>query len=144
MRRIALGVLAALGLWGFGAAPQAHAQFGYTRPQTSPFNQPAVSPYMNLARGGNPALNYNTLVRPQIDTGRALQQLQSQMSQDQQQILMGQLSAAPAGFDPSVALPLTGHPVQFQNYAHYYTPTAAKMGSSQPTGSGGQPLGARR
>ena len=142
MRRTALGVLAAVGLWGFVGAGQVHAQFGYTRPQTNPFNQPTVSPYMNLARGGNPAINYNTLVRPQIDTGRALQQLQSQVSQDQQ-VLMGQLGAAPTGFDPNAALPLTGHPVQFMNYAHYYTPVGTKPGSSQPTGSS-QQFGVRR
>ena len=29
-----------------------------------------MSPYLNLTRGGNPAINYNTLVRPQIETAR--------------------------------------------------------------------------
>ena len=142
MRRLKRGVLAILALLGLFGSGQARAQFGYTRPQTSPFNQPAVSPYLNLLHGGNPGVNYNTLVRPQIDTGRAIQQLQSQVNQDQQ-ILMGQLSAAPAGFDPNAALPLTGHPAQFMNYAHYFNAGSGRPGSTQ-TSTSGQPLGTRR
>jgi hypothetical protein len=134
-------MLVTLGILGAAGAGQARAQFGYSRPPTSPFNQPAVSPYMNLTRGGSPGVNYNTLVRPQIDTSRALQQLQSQVSQDQQ-ALMGQLGGAPAGFDASAALPLTGHPVQFMNYAHYYSPGGLKQGNTPTTSS--QSLGVRR
>jgi hypothetical protein len=143
MRRLRRSMLVILGVLGVLGTGQARAQFGYSKPPTSPFNQPTVSPYLNMARGGNAAINYNTLVRPQIDTGRAIQQLQSQVSQDQQ-VLIGQFSAAPTGYDASAALPLTGHPVQFMNYAHYYTPAAGnKPGSSQPSGSA-LPVGVRR
>ena len=40
---------------------------------------PPVSPYLNMTRGGNPAINYETLVRPQIETARSLEQLQLQV-----------------------------------------------------------------
>lgn len=141
MRRLCTSMLVALGTLGILGVSQARAQFGYSKPPTSPFSQPAVSPYMNLTRGGNAAINYNTLVRPQIDTGRALQQLQSQVND--QQILMGQLGGTPTGFDASAALPLTGHPVQFMNYAHYYSPVASRQGNT-PTGGSSQALGVRR
>jgi hypothetical protein len=39
------------------------------------FQSPAYSPYLNLTRGGNTALNYYGLVRPQISTANAFQAL---------------------------------------------------------------------
>jgi hypothetical protein len=132
MTRMALAALTALGLLGSWAGP-ARAQFTYQRPATSPYSQPAVSPYLNMTRSGNPAVNYNTLVRPQIDNARAFQQLQTQVQQNE--IKMGQLSAAPNGIDPNAVLPFTGHQVQFMTYSHYYTMTARQ---------GTTPLGGRR
>ena len=133
MKRSSMVLLAALGV-GFVGTGHAQAQFSYQRPQTSPFNQPAVSPYLNLVRpDASAGINYTTLVRPQVDTGRAIQNLQYQVTQDQQ-ILMGQLSAAPAGFNPGAALPLTGHPAQFMNYSHYFTKAAARQGTAQTPG----------
>jgi len=128
--------LAALGLAGFLTTGAARAQLGYQQPQTNPFNQPAVSPYLNLLRpGASAGVNYTTLVRPQVDTGRALQNLQHQVTQDQQ-VLMGQLGTAPAGFNPSAVLPLTGHPTQFMTYSHYFTTaTAARQGSAPSLGA---------
>jgi len=135
MKRLSMAGLAALGLLGFLATGQARAQYGYQRPPTSPFNQPSVSPYLNLLRPGTSAgVNYTTLVRPQVDTGRAIQQLQYQVNQDQQ-ALMGQLGQAPAGLNPSAALPLTGHPTQFMTYSHYFTIAAAQKGGVQTPGA---------
>jgi len=39
--------------------------------------RPGISPYLNLARGGNPAINYYGLVRPQIAAAQAFQTLGS-------------------------------------------------------------------
>ena len=60
------------------AAGRAEAQY-YVQPRTMPRPYPTFSPYLNLGRGGNPALNYYGLVRPQFETQRGLQQLQTQL-----------------------------------------------------------------
>ncbi len=77
MKRWLRQILAALGCVLAGtqvALPQAPVGQRYTQPyQTAP----VLSPYMNLARPGtNPAINYFGLVRPQIQTGQNLQNLQ--------------------------------------------------------------------
>lgn len=99
--------LAALALLMSGLLHQAHAQTiqGY-------INQPPVSPYLNILRGGAPAgVNYYNLVQPQLQFYSAINQLQVQQQQQ------GVLSTNAAG-----AL-ITGHPIQFSNLSHYYPPT---------------------
>src|SRR6266542_4675512 len=39
------------------------------------FSRPAVSPYLNINRGGDPAINYYGLVRPQVAFNKAFQTL---------------------------------------------------------------------
>jgi hypothetical protein len=94
------------------------AQLPYNRPQTSPFGQPAVSPYLNLLRQGtNPAINYYGIVRPQIDTQSSIMQLQQQMA----------VSAATGGTqDTTGGVLFTGHPTQFMNLSHYFGGAAAR------------------
>ena len=87
----------------------ARAQSPGIRPQTSPFPRPAVSPYLNMARGGSPALNYYNLVRPQQDTQTAILQLQQQSRATTQLIQT-----------PPDAILTTGHPSRFLNYSHYF------------------------
>jgi hypothetical protein len=87
---------------------RASAQF-YQPPPTSPFQRSPVSPYLNLFRGGNPAVNYYGLVRPQVDTQNALQRLQQQQNLN---------LTLPATADASLFI--TGHPARFMNYSHYY------------------------
>jgi len=128
MKRVRMASLAALGVVGFLATGQAHAQFSYQRPPTSPTPRPAVSPYLNLLRSGDPAVNYNTLVRPQIEQPRAIQQLQIEVQQQQDQAMVGQRFAVPAGINPTAVLPFTGHPTQFMNYSHYFTTAATRQG----------------
>jgi hypothetical protein len=130
----------------FGLAPvQAHAQgftqpnvpgqIGqYNRPKTSP--NPTVSPYLNLFRGGgDPAINYFGIVRPQMDAMQAFQQIQQQ----QQMFAAG----TAAGYDPFNPLGSvfyqdpanrlqTGHAVSYFNTMQYF-PTPGKGG----TGGGG-------
>jgi|SRR5437588_7414419 len=98
----------ALALMFILGSGQANAQ-GYQRPQTSPFPSSPVSPYLNLMRGGNAAINYYGLVRPQQDTASALMRLQQQ-----QQFQAGQPPVTNA------ALSITGHPATFMNYSHFY------------------------
>src|SRR5437879_2241913 len=80
MKRCLLAGVVALSWLAVAVGPRAEAQFAGP-PQVNPFGRPAVSPYLNLQRGGiNPGVNYYGLVRPQIDTSRSLQQLQHQFS----------------------------------------------------------------
>ena len=54
-----------------------HAQYagGQFGRGPTPFSRPTVSPYLNLLQGGNPAINYYGLVRPQLAFRNALQNL---------------------------------------------------------------------
>jgi hypothetical protein len=79
MKRLAM--CAAVGAVLALSAGAARAQFGYySPPQTSPFPRAPISPYLNLARGGNPAINYYGLVRPQVEFQQSIFGLQQQVS----------------------------------------------------------------
>ncbi len=82
----------------------------------NPFQRPAVSPYLNMTRGGNPAINYFGLVQPQLNTAKSILQLQVQ------QQTMPQLGQPFAPLDGSAgfSLPETGHPTAFFNYSTYF------------------------
>ncbi len=133
MRSIYLAI--AFGLsFGF-VAQSANAQFPQSQYQT----QPAVSPYLNLNRGGaNLATNYFGIVRPQIDTRNSIQSLQSQIN----------TLGAGSPTDPLATELATGHTVQFMNYSMYFghTPgaeknirTAGNSGPGQPSRAGSPP-----
>src|SRR4051812_34825560 len=77
MKKCLLAGVVALAWLAAAVGPGAEAQFTYQRPQTNPFGQPAVSPYLNLNRAGsNAGINYYALVKPQMDTAKSIQQLQ--------------------------------------------------------------------
>ena len=119
MKRFMWAALASVGLGGWLAA-QASAQIGgYQRPYQNPY--PSFSPILNMGAGGNPATNYFGIVRPQMQTAAALQQLQAN-----QQLLMGSNQApgqAPAmTADGQLVLPTTGHPVGFNDYSRVIFP----------------------
>ena len=120
-----------LGLLMLASANSVQAQGSYTRPATSPSGSPVVSPYLNLARGGNPAVNYYGLVRPQMDAQRAVQQLQSG-------------TAAPASSLPMDAMPTSGHPVQFMNFSHYFNNNVGGGLSGRGAGGLSGPASLRR
>jgi hypothetical protein len=105
------GVMASavLGLWSL-LAPAAWSQGGYVPPPTSPFPQQPLSPYLNLLRPGNSAINYYGLVRPQQQFYSSLQQLQQQVQAPVNTVIVA---------DPN-AFPITGHPTRFLNYSHYF------------------------
>jgi hypothetical protein len=86
---------------------------------------PAFSPYLNLARGGNPAINYYGLVRPQLNFAMSLDALQGQL-------LAGQQSAE--GRLPGEMAP-TGHAISFLNTGSYFLSTG---GGRAGTMTGGQ------
>lgn len=136
MHRTAFASLALLALTTVGQAQVYPPQsFGtpYMRPQIGPGYRPAVSPYLNLTRGGGGiagTLGYYNVARPQQEAFRSLGALQSgyqSLAADQAPGLPG----ATASMTPTQGQ--TGHPVQFFYYSHHYTIPPPRIG----VGSGG-------
>jgi hypothetical protein len=98
-----------------GAATAVRAQ-GYVPPRVSPFGNGGISPYLNLLRGGNPAVNYYGLVRPEIQARTSIQQLQTEVARQQ---------ASTVAPPTNQALIDTGHPPRFMQYNQYFNTTAA-------------------
>lgn len=80
-------------------------------------NRPTVSPYLNLLRGGSPAINYFGIVRPELQMQQNLGQLQQQLNQANQNMQGLAENLVPAG---EQVLPTTGHAVQFNNTLNYF------------------------
>lgn len=99
MSKPLMGVLTVLALCTVGGAQMAQGQTLYGNPY-----QPAVSPYL-LVRGG--ATGYYNILQPQLQFNSALNQLAVQQQQG---------SAGSAYVDGTT----TGHPIQFNNYSHFY------------------------
>jgi hypothetical protein len=96
-----LGIALALFLTG-----RASAQAG------NPYYRPPVSPYLNQYRpGASQALNYLTLVRPELDARNAIQQLQQQTDLSQR---------ATASASAFADFPATGHQAGFMTQGRYF------------------------
>src|SRR4051794_32395176 len=103
---------------GLGVAVTAWAQAPIGR-YTSPYqNQPTLSPYLNMLRSGtSPAINYHSLVRPQMETSQNLSNLQQQFQQlDSTMLAQGTTTGTPT----AGSFLTTGHPVAFMNYGNFF------------------------
>jgi hypothetical protein len=137
MKRLVITSLAALGLATVLVPGRASAQLAplpsnFGRPPTNPLGTPVFSPYLNMARGGDSALNYYGLVRPQVQTQQSLQQLQQQQTLMEQQQSLSPLTTGVGGLSTTGlgGLPLvTGHETAFGNYSHFFPRTV--MGAGQ-------------
>jgi hypothetical protein len=142
MRRLALTGLAAVGLLGFLTLGRASAQYSqFYGPAYRPGGAygsygrggPALSPYLNLTRGGNPAANYFLGVLPEIDrratkaeVGTMISDLERRLENPPAQPLV---SDDVIGGLTGGGLPPTGHAAMFTNYSSYYglTPPGAQV-----------------
>ena len=120
--------------WGFLLVDvgSVGAQGPYVRPQTSPYARPALSPYLNLLHGGNPAINYYGLVRPQEDFNTSIQGIQNELHATQSGLLNPTMSTA---------LPVTGHPTQFFSHGGYFFTHLGSGNRSTGTPTPGATLG---
>jgi hypothetical protein len=92
------------------------------KPFSSVTPTPTVSPYLNLFRedlGGNDDLNYQTLVRPQLDQQRINAQVQRQNMEIARHVqsLSAQRDYNPQGSESQYP---TGHPTAFNNLGSFY------------------------
>ena len=138
MRRSWKTIVTAVLAWGGLGTPFAAAQFqpgGYQPPIQQ---QPAVSPYLNINRFGQPpGLNYYNLVRPQIQTQQQLMNLQNQ-----QQLLASGLAGGGAitPLDKPPPTSGTGHPVNYFDWSRYFPLQGLPIGSAAVgPGAGGIP-----
>jgi hypothetical protein len=127
MRRQTLMGLVALGLLALLAPGRAAAQ-QYYGPGYGKYGRsgPALSPYLNLTRGGNPAANYYLGVLPEIDyrrtkaaTAREITDLELRsdvLAQQQQQLATEDVAASLTGG----GLPPSGHAAAFTAYGSYF------------------------
>jgi hypothetical protein len=113
-----------------------------------PTQSPTVSPYLNLARPGAPALNYYNLVRPQTEFRDAVQRLRQDVTSSQQTV---------AEVDAALTLPGTGHATRFMDYSQYFLsrggPATLNVGprtaattrpAARPSGAAATPRGPGR
>jgi hypothetical protein len=109
---VAFPVLALLAPVASGVA---HAQY-----------QPRVSPYINLGnRSAPPGIIYYGIIRPEVQLGNSLQQLQAQVQAQQA-----------AGVPQAALGPLTtGHAVGFLNHSSYFL-NVGGPGTSNYLGTG--------
>jgi hypothetical protein len=138
MQRYVSAILASLGLVGVLAPGQVFAQFPYSRPPTQfrpTYQTPSpISPYLQLLNPGATTFNYYNFVRPQQQFNASIQQLQQQVSAEQQ-ALAGQ--TAPV-------LPDTGHVTRFMNTGNYFFSSSGQPGVAAGPQAGNRPQAPRR
>jgi hypothetical protein len=143
LRKVAL---ACLGWAVFGGGGEVAAQYVnpyYPRPVYGPASRPALSPYLDITRGGNPATNYFLGTLPELDRRAADTAYRAAILN-----LDVRTSAITRDISDIVEiLPGTGHPVLFQSFGPYYnlgapgrtviapTTTAAPSTAPPPRGS---------
>jgi hypothetical protein len=125
--------LAALGLFGFLSVPSASAQgFNFYPPAYGPSygnygrSGPALSPWLNLTRGGNPAANYFLGVLPEMDFRANKAFVNSALMDLDRRVDMPPPATPGVGPEDILgdiktgALPPTGHAATFTAYGSYY------------------------
>ena len=130
-----LAALGFLAVFGASAAP-AQGIYPYNRPTyTPPYgSQPALSPYLNLLRGGNPAANFFLGTLPEEERRTHYTQLRTAIQEVDAQRAANPNDAA----DISKPLNETGHPTVFGYYSSYYPlmNTVGGATAGRPAGGG--------
>ena len=95
-------------------------------------SRPAVSPYLNLQRGGDPAINYYGLVRPQVAAARAFATLGNDYN------------ALANTVNQSNQLVQTGHASSFMTQGRYFNTGGSRPAPATGGQTGGQAGGQPR
>jgi hypothetical protein len=110
---ISLLVLAGLVLVESTASAQ---PMPFIRQSPNPYYTPPLSPYLNMLRGGNPAVNYYLGVVPEFRQ----RTLNAQQAQYMNQQARTGMEEEPEMTDLLPTLPSTGHGTQFMNASPYF------------------------
>ncbi len=101
-------------------------------PPVGPGPRPALSPYLNLLRGGNPAANYYLGVLPEFDRRNFEARMSAQPG------LPTTPAAAPDREEFFPTLPQTGHATGFGVYSPYYSFPTPQRPYYPQNGAGGR------
>ncbi|MFL5245100.1 MAG: hypothetical protein ACJ8FY_23605 [Gemmataceae bacterium] len=105
----------------------------YARPNYSTGARPALSPYLNLLRGGNPAANYFLGVLPEFERrANAVQFSTAIQDLEQRSAMVGDTG------EPLAVTLTTGHPTAFGNTAGYFGNGAGQRVSPTNAPTGGR------
>jgi hypothetical protein len=126
-RQILIALTAAAAIAVMTGADAGAQYVPYYRPGTGGYAGPgpAVSPYLNLLRGRNAAVNYYLGVQSEVERRWALQH---QLLGDERRALIGE----ERGEELFTKLAGTGHPAAFMNYGSYYTFGGQQVGQLNP------------
>lgn len=121
-----LSALVALLAWTAVASAQAGGATPGVPPGAGVTRRPTISPYLNLLRGGNPAVNYAGLVRPEQQLFANQSRLQTQLGGVSQDV--NQLQNTPySGLGGDL---VTGNAFGFQTQRSYFLTTGTGGGGA--------------
>ena len=130
MNRIALAALA-LALVPAQARAQVPGQFNPNAYAPNMYNRQAqpLSPYLNLLRGGDAAVNYYYGVRPGTQPGAFTGMFNQSAAGPRQTFFPVVDTLADLTDDPQAGMRVapTGHPVGFNNTLNYFGPTSGQV-----------------
>jgi hypothetical protein len=125
MSRIVGAALAAgfaLLVLAWPASAQYLPPYTYNRPTYGGGYHPPLSPWLNLANGGDPAIQYYLRTLPEFDR-RATTNIYNAAITNLEDRALQPPAVAPADVDIFTPLPGTGHPTAFQNTNGYFPAT---------------------
>jgi hypothetical protein len=137
IRTLSIGIALTLAL---GALNRASAQSVFNRnpPIGAPYSRPALSPYLNLLRGGDPAANYYLGVLTEYDRRY---QLTKPLALPEPVYLEPYLDDRADVDTQFRQLPATGHSTGFMIYNSYFRmPNQRSFIPYQQQGSGSRPM----
>lgn len=126
MRHWAAFTLAALTALAAGAVPaRAQAPYPGARPNYGVGFRPGLSPYLDITRGGSPAINYYLGTRPEFQRRYDAAQFRTELRGLETRV------ATPAGEEEEVLgrPTVTGHVTAFNNTAGYFNSMAPPAGT---------------
>ena len=132
-----IGVSLAVGLGLLVAAGSASAQVApppylYNRPMYGVGYRTPLSPYLNLANGGDPAVQYYLRTLPEFDRRATKQIYGAAIGSLEDQVLTPPEAVAPTDVELFRPLPTTGHPTAFGNTGLYFPAPGGRPPTQAP------------
>lgn len=142
-----LALLAVAMLSTSSVLAQNPGSFGRPPGPGTPGYRAPVSPYLNLSRGGNAAINYYGLVRPQVEGSQALQSIERQLSPTGPVMTTEPTVVNPGAFATPGVLPSTPTPTGdnvisapgFMTHSRYFQNHPASSSGAGAGRPGGMP-----